>query len=1208
VIANVRVFISYAHKDGSALASQLCGDLVKSGYVVWLDVARLGGGSDWSREIETEIDAADVVLALLSRGSFESYVCRGEQLRSLRRGKCVVPLLVHPGADRPIYLEARQYRDFSVKGRYHQSFEELIHDIEARSSATLASAYQETRYDTVPPLPFNFVSRKPELESLRQAVLSDRDQHHVALVALKGMGGIGKTVLAQALCYDEAVQAAFPDGIIWVKIGDKPTEAHLVNQMREAAKVLGKSAEGFDTLEGSSNLLRNLLKDKSALLILDDVWNAKHVSYFQLHSSKFCRLLLTTRDADIGKAIGAKSHSLNLLTTKLSLQLVAKYAGLSKNELPSEVDGIVKECAGLPLALAMIGAMLQGEPNSRWADALNSLKNADLDKIRIQFPDYPFPSLVAAIDASVTQLPEEIQRCYLDLAVFPDDTAIPDHALTVVWRREGSEARQIASQLVNKSLAVRDVSGRLGLHDLLAAYVRIRAGDLFALHNRLLDEYEKQCSMGWATGPDDEYFFEHLAFHLKEAERVTELTQLLSTFEWLQRKLEITDVNALIADYDCFSVEKGLRLVQSALRLSAHELSHDARQLPGQLIGRLFDNGTPSVQALVNQAAEWKIWPWLRPLAASLAIAGGPLIRVLEAHTDWVHALTVTPDSRHAVSGGYDEAVRVWDLETGRTELLQGHTGPIHAVAVTSDGRRAISASGDAMLRVWNLENCETACTVKGHTGRVHAIAVQPDTDLAISASNSRTLRIWNVESGQLMRTLRGHRSCVTSVAVTPDGRRAVSGSDDKTLRLWDLENGNSLRTFKGHTESVKAVAIMPGGHRAVSASHDRTLRVWDLDSGESLAKLVSHKDRVEAVAVIPDTQYAISGGWDRTLWIWDLETGRPIRPLEGHTNSIHAVAVTPDGRYAISASDDRTIRVWDWKSDQRVLTKEKHSGDVSALAVTPNGLLAISASSDKKLMIWDLETFQMVHTLEGHTDSATAVAVTPNGRLAISASSDKKLKVWDLQSFQTVCTLEGHTDLVTGVAVTQDGRRAVSASHDRTLQVWDVNSGEKLATLLGHKDRVEAVAVIPDTRCAISGGWDLSLRIWDLETGQTVRTLTGHTAWVTAVAVTHNGHHAISASDDHTLRVWDLATGATLHVLKGHTSRIHAVAVSLDGRWAVSASGDRTLRVWRLDNGKDFATFTGEGGFMSCAVTPNASTIIGGDGAGSVHFLQLVV
>ena len=114
----LNVFISYAHKDGAKLASQLQADLTGRGYDTWLDRARLQGGSNWSREIEQALDNADVVLALLSAGSFESEVCRGEQLRSLRHRKCVIPVLVHVRADRPVYLEARQFRDFSEQELY----------------------------------------------------------------------------------------------------------------------------------------------------------------------------------------------------------------------------------------------------------------------------------------------------------------------------------------------------------------------------------------------------------------------------------------------------------------------------------------------------------------------------------------------------------------------------------------------------------------------------------------------------------------------------------------------------------------------------------------------------------------------------------------------------------------------------------------------------------------------------------------------------------------------------------------------------------------------------------------------------------------------------------------------------------------------------------------------------------------------------------
>ena len=72
------VFIPYAHRDGADLAQRLQKDL-ETKFDTWLDKRRISAGDIWSREIELAIDRADVVLALLSAGSFTSDICRAEQ-------------------------------------------------------------------------------------------------------------------------------------------------------------------------------------------------------------------------------------------------------------------------------------------------------------------------------------------------------------------------------------------------------------------------------------------------------------------------------------------------------------------------------------------------------------------------------------------------------------------------------------------------------------------------------------------------------------------------------------------------------------------------------------------------------------------------------------------------------------------------------------------------------------------------------------------------------------------------------------------------------------------------------------------------------------------------------------------------------------------------------------------------------------------------
>jgi WD40 repeat protein len=164
----------------------------------------------------------------------------------------------------------------------------------------------------------------------------------------------------------------------------------------------------------------------------------------------------------------------------------------------------------------------------------------------------------------------------------------------------------------------------------------------------------------------------------------------LLDFNYLEAKLAATDANALIADYDYLPHDGDLRLLKSALRLSAHVLARDVIQLANQLIGRLLGSGKPDIQDLLRQVCEKAPCPWLRPIRASLTPPGGPLIRTLEGHTGGISAVAVTPDGRRAVSGSEDRTLRLWDLESGQTiRTLEGHTGGVWSVAVTPDGRRA---------------------------------------------------------------------------------------------------------------------------------------------------------------------------------------------------------------------------------------------------------------------------------------------------------------------------------------------------------------------------------------------------------------------------------------------------------------------------------------------------------------------------------------
>ncbi|MFN7349413.1 MAG: NB-ARC domain-containing protein, partial [Dolichospermum sp.] len=443
----------------------------------------------------------------------------------------------------------------------------------------------------VPDLPMNFLARPDELKKVKNLLLDNQNQRVAVTgishrVGLQGMGGIGKSVLAAILAHDEDIRSVFPDGILWVTLGQKPA---LTLRQSDLAKMLGDSSQIFHDVQQGKVYLCELLENKTCLLIIDDVWETKDAEAFTV-LGQHCKMLITTRDSKILEELGAVNCQLDLLTVTESLALLALWAKQPPETLPTEAYQIVEECGRLPLALAMIGAMSKGKPQG-WQNVLYKLQNADLEKIKYKFPDY-YPNLLSAIQVSVEALEPDLQKRYLDFAVFPEDTLIPEAVLQTFWESEGLDkfdTQDIIYVLIEKSLIRRDEKNCLTLHDLQYDYVRKQAGDLSILHNRLLVAYSKYCSHGWYTGINDGYFFQNLAYHLKESGRKDELYKLLTQSpDWMEAKYiacigdaaYVADLQLAINDFtDPLTADELLILVQL----------HTARQIVNQRVS-LYNN------------------------------------------------------------------------------------------------------------------------------------------------------------------------------------------------------------------------------------------------------------------------------------------------------------------------------------------------------------------------------------------------------------------------------------------------------------------------------------------------------------------------------------------------------------------------------------------------------------------------------------------
>ena len=352
----------------------------------------------------------------------------------------------------------------------------------------------------VPELPPHYLPRDEVLAGLKQRLL-DGDAS-VAITAegqalgVHGMGGIGKTVVTAALAHDSEVRQAFPDGIYWLTIGQNPDLLLLQGQL---LRRLNASEQAVTTQQEGKDALRGVFEGRRALLILDDVWTVDDADAFAVTMSP-TRLLITTRNNEVLVGLGAEEHRVGVLSLPDARRILAGWVGEENLEnLPLEATEVAKECGYLPLALAMIGAMIRSKSSSgatstsvAWKDALTRLRRADLGAIKKAFPNYPYPDLLRAIDLSIEGLESADRERYLDLAAFPEDQPIPEEPLHMLWNLDDVDTRDCMTRLVVRSLATWATDGTiLILHDLQRALIhKRREKDLPGLHLRLVEGWD----------------------------------------------------------------------------------------------------------------------------------------------------------------------------------------------------------------------------------------------------------------------------------------------------------------------------------------------------------------------------------------------------------------------------------------------------------------------------------------------------------------------------------------------------------------------------------------------------------------------------------------------------------------------------------------------------------------------------------------------
>ncbi|KAG8378753.1 hypothetical protein BUALT_Bualt07G0017900 [Buddleja alternifolia] len=299
------------------------------------------------------------------------------------------------------------------------------------------------------------------------------------VISIVGKPGVGKTTLAWKIYESPRIKYEFATRI-WVEISQKLERRHVLLKIMERFTNEDMSSKSDIEL---ALIVCARLKEGKFLLVMDDVWTFEdwdNIRDVLPRSNRMGKVLITCRNKKVAKVanIRRKPYELRILSPKDSWELLQLQVFGTLHNCPTELEDIGREivshCAGVPLAIGMIGKILHDKfsetvISGRVRDAwMNVAENISM-YVRNDEGDH----MSSIISESYKNLPAELRDCFIYLGVFPNGYEIPVWTLTCLWiaegfiqQREGQSLEETAEEnlyeLINRNLVMVDKTNLMG--------------------------------------------------------------------------------------------------------------------------------------------------------------------------------------------------------------------------------------------------------------------------------------------------------------------------------------------------------------------------------------------------------------------------------------------------------------------------------------------------------------------------------------------------------------------------------------------------------------------------------------------------------------------------------------------------------------------------------------------------------------------------
>ena len=379
----------------------------------------------------------------------------------------------------------------------------------------------------------------------------------------------------------------------------------------------------------------------------------------------------------------------------------------------------------------------------------------------------------------------------------------------------------------------------------------------------------------------------------------------------------------------------------------------------------------------------------------------GTSMSVLYGHTQTVKSLTFSLDGAFLVSGGYDAAVKLWDIQTGGVVNTFYHPFERVYTASISPDCTTIASGSEGNIHLWDIQTENRYCIIKIHLGPVNSVRFSPTNPKhLVSISNGGTIRQWDINGHQVPPTYKG---CY--VAFSPDGTYFVSWENSKMVA--EVRNIN-FRIITANIQlpnrSIQSWCFSPDG-KFLAGSTSHAVYVWDLtNSGPCLVETLIEQDSFRTIALSSSHIFSGSSG---SIKFWPISTTSADSSMTDSESTQHTSAsvmsITLQGKDGIAISTDSAgvVKTWDILTGLCKSSFSTKAGPQSKRdAQLIDGKLIFSWCTHKKTYIWNTGRKKRLQSMDVRSNFATTT-------LRISGDGSKVF-LQDYEHIQALSTWTG--------------------------------------------------------------------------------------------------------------------------------------------------------------------------------------------------------